>query len=185
MPQLPPLPEDLKNRLLAAGVQDDASLHAALDADPALREAYEDWLFNSVIYIFANANDREALLELSDQVPLLASDRFIDAVQKAINTALNMGDYETAEALRQRLDALKDIRAMKAYQRQTPLARAVIAFVQAPDDEAARQTYAAQREQLDTDAAEKMLLEDFEADDPKSQAHLRRRAEFLKQLRSA
>ena len=185
MSQLPPLPEDLKNRLLAAGVKDDASLYAALDADPDLRAAYQRWLFDSVTHAFATTKSREELLELSDQVPLLTSDDFISTVQRAIDKALDMGDYETAEALRQRLEALKEIRAMKAYQRQAPLARAVIAFVQAADDEAARQTYAAQREQLDTDAAEKMLSEDFNASDPKSQSHLRRRAELLRDLRSA
>jgi len=183
--QLPPLPDELKNRLLAAGVKDDASLYAALDADPDLRRAYEVWLFDGIIHAFANTRDREALLELSDHVPLITTDDFIETVQRAIDAALNQGDYENAEALRQRLDALKEIRAMKAYQRQAPLAQAVIAFVQAEDDEAARRAYAAHREQLDTDAAEKMLAEDFEAADEKARAHLRRRAAMLRALREA
>jgi hypothetical protein len=184
MTQLPPLPEDLKNRLLAAGVKDDATLYAVLDADPDLRAAYEDWLFHSVIHAFAAVKGREELLELSDHVPLLASDDFINAVQKAIDTALDRGDYETAEALRQRLDALKEIRAMKAYERQAPLARAVIAFVQAADDVEAQRTWEKYRDQLDTDAAEKMLAEDFEAQDNKARSHLRRRAELLQELRA-
>ena len=183
MPQLPPLPEDLKNRLLAAGVKDDASLYAALDADPNLRAAYQDWLFDSVIHAFAATKDREELLTLSEQIPLLTSDDFIKTTQKAIDRALDMGDYETAEALRQRLEALKDIRAIKAYERQAPLARAVIAFVQAADEEAARQAFEAHRDILDTDEAEKMLAEDFEAEDDKARSHLRRRAEMLRELR--
>ena len=183
MPQLPPLPQDLKNRLLAAGVKDDASLYAALDADPDLRAAYQDWLFDGVVHAFAETKDREELLALSEQVPLLSSDDFINTVQKAIDRALDRGDYETAEALRQRLEALKDIRAMKAYERQAPLARAVIAFVQAADDEAARQAFEKHRDLLDTDAAEKLLAEDFEAEDDKARSHLRRRAEMLRELR--
>jgi hypothetical protein len=185
MTQLPPLPDDLKNLLVAAGVRDDASLHAALDADPDLRSAYEAWLFDSVIHAFANTQNREALLDLSEHVPMIATDDFIATVQRAIDAALDMGDYETAEALRQRLEALKEIRAMKAYQRQAPLARAVIAFVQAADDEAAHRAYAAHRDQLNTDEAEKMLVEDFEANDDKARAHLRRRAAMLRALRRA
>ena len=185
MSQLPPLPDDLKNRLLAAGVNDDTSLTAALDSDPDLRRAYEDWLFNSVVHAFASTRDRQELLELSDRVPMIVGDDFAATVQRAIDTALNMGDYETAEALRQRLKALQEIRAMKAYQRQSPLARAVIAFVQAGDEETARRAYETHRSQLDTDAAERMLLEDFEANDDKARTHLRRRAAMLRELRQA
>ncbi len=184
MTHLPSLPEDLKNRLLAAGVTDDTTLHAVLDADPDLRAAYEDWLYDSVVYAFASTKDREALLELSEQVPLLASDEFVEFVQRAIGKALDMGEYDDAEALRQRLDALKDIRAMKAYQRQAPLARAVIAFVQAVDEVDARQTFENQRDLLDTDAAEKMLAQEFEANDDKARTHLQRRAALLRKFRS-
>jgi len=134
---------------------------------------------------FSEAEDREALVALADESPLLLTDEFAEAVQTVIDTGLRMGNYDAAEALRQRLDALKEIRAMKAYQRQDTLAQAVIAFVQAEDDEKARQTYAAYRDQLDTDAAEKMLAEDFDARDNKAHAHLRRRAAMLKQFRTA
>ncbi len=182
---LPSLPQDLKNRLLAAGVKDDASLYAALDADPALRAAYQAWLFDSVTHAFAATKSREELLELSDHVPLLTSDDFTNTVQRAIDKALDMGDYETAEALRQRLEALKEIRAMKAYERQAPLARAVIAFVQAADEESARRAFETHRALLDSDEAEKLLAEDFEAQDDKARTHLRRRAELLRQLREA
>jgi len=183
MSQLP-LPEDLKNRLLAAGVKDNASLYAALDADPNLRAVYQDWLFNSVIHAFADTKDREELLALSEQVPLLTSQDFISTVQKGIDRALNAGDYETAEALRQRLDALKEIQAMKAYDRQPPLARAVIAFVQAAHEEAARQIFEKYKDLLDSDEAEEMLAQEFEAEDEKARSFLRRRGEMLHDLRN-
>ncbi len=136
------------------------------------------------LHDFSEVEDREALAALADESPLILTDVFADAVQKLIDTGLKMGNYDAAEALRQRLDALKEIRAMKTYQRQDALARAVIAFVQAEDDEAARQTYAAHRNQLDSDAAAKMLTEDFDAEDNKAYSHLRRRAALLQQLRS-
>ena len=138
----------------------------------------------SSLQAFSEAEDREALAALADESPLLLTDEFAEAVQAVIDTGLRMGNYDAAEALRQRLDALKEIRAMKVYQRQDDLPRAVIAFVQAEDDETARQTYAAHRRLLDTDAAEKLLAEDFDARDNKAHAHLRSRAALLKQLRA-
>jgi len=138
----------------------------------------------TLLHAFSEAEDREALVALADESPLLLTDAFAGAVQNLIDTGLRMGNYDAAEALRQRLDALKEIRAMKAYQRQDALARAVIAFVQAEDDETARKTYAAHRHHLDTDAAEKLLAEDFDARDSKAHAHLRRRAVLLKQFRA-
>ncbi len=179
----PPLPEQLKNRLVAAGVQDAASLYAALEADPQLHEAYRNWLFTQVFDAFAQTEDREALVALSDEVPLLASDLFLDAVQRAIDTALNMGEYETADALRQRLDALKEIRAMKAYQRQTPLAQAVIAFVQARNESAARRMFELHRDQLDSDAAEQFLKDAFEGSSGAAEKHLQQRRSLLRSLR--
>ncbi len=180
----PPLPEQLKNRLAAAGVQDAASLYAALEADPQLYDDYRRWLFTQVFDAFAQTENREALAALSEDVPLLTSDMFLEAVQRAIDAALNMGEYDTAEALRQRLDALKEIRAMKAYQRQTPLAQAVIAFVQARNDSAARRMFELHRGQLDSDAAEQFLQEAFEGSSGAAEKHLQQRRALLRSLRS-
>ncbi|RUA15346.1 MAG: hypothetical protein DSY55_06515 [Clostridia bacterium] len=180
-----PLPEDLKNRLLAAGVKDDATLHAALDADPQLRMDYEQWLLNETIYTFAKAENREALADLARQVPALTTDRFIASVENAIDVALKMNHYDDAEALRQRLDALKEIRAHQAYQRQPALARAVLAFVQAPDDVRAQEAYEAHKQWLDSDEAERLLKEDFEAQDNKSVSLLHNRLKMLRRLRRA
>ena len=183
MSHLPSLPGDLKNRLLAAGVKDEASLHAALDADPQLHSDYHNWLFTSTIQAFAAVENREALVALSERVPVLTTDEFLGSVQKAIDTALNMGDYDNAEALRQRLNALKEIRAQQAYQRQPPLARAVLAFIQAPDDASAQEVFRNHSTLLDSDEAERMLSTDFDANDSKAMSHLRRRLEMLQRLR--
>ncbi len=184
MPQLAPLPDHLKNRLLAAGVKDNASLYAALEADPQLYDEYHRWLFTEAVHAFAQTRDREALVALADEVPMILGDDFMDAVQKAINKGLDAGDYDTAEALRQRLDALKEIRAQKAYQRQTPLARAVIAFVQARSDIAARRVFEQYRAELDADEAERFLAEEFEGSSQEAERHLAQRRELLRALRA-
>lgn len=184
MPQLAPLPDHLKNRLIAAGVKDEPTLYAALEADPQLFDDYHRWLFTEAVHAFAQAKDREALLALTKEVPLILGDDFIKAVKKAINKALDVGDYDTAEALRQRLDVLTEIRAMKAYQRQTPLAQAVIAFVQARSDIAARRVFEQYRAELDADEAERFLAEEFEGSSEEAEHHLAQRRELLRTLRT-
>lgn len=183
MSTIPPLPDDLKNRLLAAGVKDETSLYAALEADPQLFNDYYQWLFDQAIMAFAQTKNREELLALTEEIPLIAGDDFIQAVNKAIKTALDMGHYDDAEALRQRLEALVQIRGQKAYQRQTPLAQAVIAFVQARNDEAARRAFALHRDQLDSDEAERFLAEEFEGSSREAERHLQQRLALLRALR--
>ena len=178
------LPESLRNRLLAAGVSDHASLYAALEADPKLRDAYQQWLFSEVIQRFAQTEHREALLALADEVPMIMEDEFLNIIQRGINKALDIGEYDTAEALRQRLDALKEIRAMKAYQRQTPLVQAVIAFVQARSDIAARRVYERYQNELDSDEAEAFLREEFEGSSEAADQHLAQRRALLQALRA-
>ena len=184
MPSLSPLPDDLKNRLLAAGVKNESTLYAALEADPQLFDDYHRWLFNEAIHAFAQTKDRQALVALTEEVPLILGDDFINAVKKAVNKALDMGDYDTAEALRQRLEALMEIRAQKAYQRQTPLAQAVVAFVQARSDIAARRVFDQYRTELDTDEAERFLAEEFEGSSEEAERHLAQRRALLKSLRT-
>jgi excinuclease UvrABC nuclease subunit len=180
---LPSLPEDLKNRLLAAGVKDEASLHAALEADPSLHDDYHQWLFQDAFMRFAEVETREELAALAEEVPLMTSQAFIDAVQQTVDKALDMGEYDSAEALRQRLNALKEIRAMRAYQRQTPLAQAVIAFVQAPTELAARRVFERYRADLDSQEAELFLQEEFEGSSEAADRHLEQRRALLRALR--
>ena len=184
MPSLSPLPNDLKNRLLAAGVKDETTLYAALEADPQLFDDYHRWLFTEAVHAFAQTKDRKALVALTEEVPLILGDDFINAVKKAINKALDVGDYDTAEALRQRLEALMEIRAQKAYQRQTPLAQAVVAFVQARSDIAARRVFEQYRAELDADEAERFLAEEFEGSSEEAERHLAQRRALLRTLRT-
>ena len=165
-------------------MKDEATLRAALEADPTLADAYSRWLFTEAVHLFAETRDRKALAELTEQAPHLLGDEFMDAVQRAINKALDMGEYDTAEALRQRLEALRQIRAQKAYQRQTPLAQAVIAFVQARSDIAARRVFERYRSELDTDEAEAFLAESFEGSSKEAERHLAQRRALLKSFRT-
>jgi len=145
---------------------------------------FDQALLQTLMQHFLEAEDRPALAALAEAKPDVTTDAFLAAVDNIIESALKMGEYDTAEALRQRVDAMKEIRAMQAYQRQDTLAQAVIAFVQAADETTARQTFNQQRALLDSDAALAMFTQRFDARDNKAHGHLRRRAQLLQQLRA-
>ena len=105
------LPDSLQKRLLAAGVQDEASLRAVLESDPDLRAAYEHWLISATLQKFAATADEDALRALVRQTPILLEAPLIDAIERAIVVAQERGDTANANALAQRLVVLREIKA--------------------------------------------------------------------------
>ncbi len=183
MAPLPPLPEDLKHRLLAAGVKDETTLYAVLEADPQLSDEYHRWLYTHAIQVVAEAEDRPALEALAEKLPMVLGQSFFEALEKAIQTALDRGEYGVAEALQQRLDALKEIQALRAEEQRTPLAQALMAFVQARHDEGARRAFEQHRRLLDSDEAEALLKQGFEGSSEEAERHLQSRRALLRRLR--
>ncbi len=178
------LPEDLKQRLLAAGVQDAESLSAALEADADLRNRYEQWLVSVILQRFAATQDRQALQTLVAEVPFLLEDAMIEAIRAAVAQAEARGDTTNAEALRQRLSALLDIKeAQRQAQLRVPLGKALTAFIQAGDDLTASAVFWQHRHLLATDDAEAFLINQFESADSKARLHLERRRHLLRALR--
>ncbi len=183
MTPLPPLPEDLKHRLLAAGVKDETTLYAALEADPQLSDAYHRWLYTHAIQVVAEAEDRPALEALAEELPMILGQSFLDALKKAIQTALDRGEYGVAEALQQRLDVLRELQALRAEEQRTPLAQALMSFVQARNDAAARRAFEIHRDLLDSDEAEALLAQGFEGSSADAERHLQSRRALLRRLR--
>ena len=176
------LPESLQERLLAAGVEDEASLRAALESDPDLRAAYEQWLISATLQAFAATADEDALRALVRQTPILLESPLIDAIERAIAVAQQRGDAANATALAQRLAVLREIKAEQET-RSPEMIQAVLAFVQAPDEEAATAVFHAQRHLLATDDAEGFLISHLEPDDKKARVHLEERRQLLRELR--
>ncbi len=178
------IPDELKQRLLAAGVKDAESLRAALEADADLRAQYERWLVRLVLQRFAATTDAEALQKLTEQLPMLLEPPMIEAIESAIRKAEQRGDAVNAEALRQRLHALHDIRMQhEQAQLHARLARILLAFVQAGDDNMAAAVFWQNRELLATDDAEAVLINQFESQDSTARLHLQRRRQLLRMLR--
>ena len=65
----------------------------------------------------------------------------------------------------------------------SPLAQALMAFVQAPDDAAADAVFAAQREWLSPEEAQRSLEDHIRSNDPATQDHLAARRHLLRRLR--
>ena len=177
-----PLPESLKERLLATGVEDQASLHAALESDPDLRAEYERWVIGVAMQQFAATTDAEDLRSLVQRLPILLEKPMFQAIERAIAVAQERGDAANATALAQRLAALREIKSERES-RPPEMIQAVLSFVQAPDEDAATAVFFAQRYLLATDDAEGFLISHLEPDDKKARVHLEDRRQLLRKLR--
>ncbi len=117
------MPEELQQRLRAAGVTDDASLHAALEHDPELRSAFEEWLGSqnpeammqatmaALLNAFVQVQNAEQMIAFWQAVPGEMEEPFIEAVEALIAQAGQAGDQGTVEHLRSRLQGFREIRA--------------------------------------------------------------------------
>jgi len=144
------LPPELKARLDAAGVTDDEPLRAALERDPELRAAYENFLnehrdeifalqMAALLTALAQTENDEQIVEFWSQVPREWEQPFLDAAQNVIAQAEANGQGENVAGLKARLDALtRIVESQRAFENLSPVERAVTAFLFAPDDAAAR-----------------------------------------------
>ncbi|WP_423224905.1 hypothetical protein [Candidatus Amarolinea aalborgensis] len=183
----PNLPADLQARLAAAGVRDTAGLPAALDRDPALRAAWiaflaehQEEIVQAALLAFLRAPDFDALQALAGQAPFILEDDFAETVNEVIRQAEEAAETDFAASVRLRLTGLRQIKADMAL---PPLAQALLAFVQAPDDAAAHAVFAAQRELLAPEEAQRSLEDHVRSSDPVAQDHLAARRRLLRRLR--
>lgn len=181
------LPADLQARLAAADVRDTTDLPAALDRDPALRAAwmsflaeYQDEIVQAALLAFLSAPDFDALQTLVGQAPFILEEGFSETVNEVIAQAEEAEETDFAESVRLRLAGLRQIKAGMAL---SPLAQALMAFVQAPDDAAAGAVFAAQRQLLLPQEAQRSLEDHIRSNDPTAQDHLAGRRRLLHRLR--
>ena len=177
----------MQARLAAAAVRDTTDLPAALDRDPALRAAwmsflaeYQDEIVQAALLAFLSAPDFDALQTLAGQAPFILEEGFSETVNEVIAQAEEAEETDFAESVRLRLAGLRQIKAGMAL---SPLAQALMAFVQAPDDAAAGAVFAAQRQLLLPQEAQRSLEDHIRSNDPTAQDHLAGRRRLLHRLR--
>ena len=112
------LPPDLKARLDAAGVKDDASLQRALEADPALKRDFEAFiqasserLIGALVDGLQTLPGDEALGEFWRQVPLALEEAFLATAEARAAQIEQEDNSALAAALRERLAILRQVRA--------------------------------------------------------------------------
>lgn len=191
----PTQPADLPARLEAAGVVDEATLQAALTADPQLAADFAAFLqanpellaeqeMNALLQAFAQVPDSEAMQEFWRKVPSELEADFVTAVETLMAQAEAGGDNATVEHLRPRLAAFKQIQqAAQAAAATPPVVRALRAFVLADDENQARTLFAKQRTLLQPYEAQRILDKQLTSDDPAVQQRIHNRRSLLRQLR--
>jgi hypothetical protein len=197
-PNLPlQLPAGLQDRLSAAGVRNEASLEAALAADPALAadlrahlESHAAAGFMALLAAFAQVQDDAGMLEFWRGVPAELEEPFMEAVAEWIAQAEATGEADAAAHLRSRLDGFRQIhQAAQQAQQMPPTLRAVFAFAQAEDDDAAAALFAQQRHLLQPYEAQELadrLVAQASNDSPvEVRQRLATRAALLRRLRGA
>lgn len=195
------LPPDLQARLDAAGVHDNASLQAALAADPQLRAEFEAFLranpetsaaaqMNTLLQAFADVRDSAQMLAFWRGVPSELEAPFMLLVEQVIVQAQAAGDTETVNHLTPRLEGFRQICADAAQQAQTPpVVQALRDFFHAEDEAAATAIFAQQRALLQPYEAQQML--DALAEQPPDDAdadmrqRIAARCALLRRLRGA
>ncbi|MBX2998251.1 MAG: tetratricopeptide repeat protein [Caldilineaceae bacterium] len=200
-----PLPEELQARLAVAGVTNEASLHAALAADPQLAADLEAFAQQHVEELapvamlalfaqFSQADTEEEMREFWRSVPAGMEEPFMGAVEQMIGVAEAMDEAAAAD-LRARLDGFRQIHqnaqqaqnAVDELQGMPPTQRAVMAFVFAPDDVAAETFFAEQKHLLQPYEAQELIdgLAEFDSADTPAEIRQRlsTRAALLRRLR--
>jgi tetratricopeptide (TPR) repeat protein len=185
------LPPELQARLDAAGVTDEASLMAALQADPQLRTdfqtfvaAHQEEIFQAVWHEFVMVNNLEELQTLAQQSPFVLEAEFLTTVEQEIARAEESGQPVLADGLRQRLAALRELRGQVSTE-LPPLAQALMDFIQAPSEAAARSIFADRRDLLLPAEAQHTLDAQFRSEDPEVQQLITDRSRLLQELRAA
>lgn len=182
-------PTDLDARLQAAGVIDQATFEAALARDPELRAAVEaqQELLMSLIRAFVAVEDPDQMEAFWGVVPAEMEDPIIQAVARLIDQARAGGDIQTAGNLAAKLADFQQICEEAQAEQQpsgSPVVDALIEFVNAPDESAARAVYEANTGLLMPLEAREILDENIDgATDAEFRQHLAERAALLRELR--
>ncbi len=181
------LPAKLAQRLRDAGGVDQASMDALLARDPRLRVEVQVAIQTFVLDRFAAIPDSNALLDWADRFPFMLEAGFSEAVEERLLEAEKAGHTDLIAASRQRLEGLDSLRAQAegryGEMEAPPVVQALMAFLAADDEEAARQVFARCQDLLDSDEAAQVLGYQFGSDDPAAWKTIQARTQLLAALR--
>jgi hypothetical protein len=179
------LPNNLRAWLAEVGITNEEALQTALDTHPAFATSFQEHaaalLIEQHLTLFTAATTPETLRAFWLQVPRHLEHPFLDLVRAHIDELSQQSQTETATMLAERLASLE---ALIAETQQPPYVQALVSFLHADSDDAARAIFTTQRELLDTDQALQRLSQLAEQGDPNIQQRAALRTALLYELRS-
>ncbi len=186
------LPPELQAHLDAAGVVDDASLEAAPNNDPQLKADLLAHVQNdsamqlqALARAFVDVVTPEALQVLYRNVPSELEAPLIAFIEAQIAEAQGKADEAVLANATAKLNDFKQLCKAAAAQQLPPVAQALMDFVRAPDEAAARVIYQQHKALMAGYEAQQVLDQQFESDKPEDQQRISTRSALLRQLRGA
>lgn len=131
------------------------------------------------------AGDPTAIVALARREPEILDDAFLALLDGWITDADAEGNAAAVTGLTQRQTILLELRSRRDREAALPpLSGALMAFLRADDEAAARVVFNNQHTLLDSTEAQRALAQSFKSDDAVGQARIAARAALLKQLRN-
>lgn len=147
------IPAELQQLLAEAGVTDATSLQQVLANNPALREQVEafvkTYITTSLDRLIQNPDEQTAY-EVWQAIPLELEEAFLQAAEQRV---VELGETPTAQRLRGFIAAWQQMQR----DRQPPLVQAIQAFVNAPNEVAARRVFDERRDLLQPYEAQRLI----------------------------
>src|SRR5581483_3113616 len=136
---------------------------------------------DALLAAFAQTENDAQIIEFWNQVPRALEQPFLDAAQNVIAHADAQGQSENVAGLKQRLDALRKM--LREAENTPPVIGALLEFLNAPDDAAARVVFENRRALLQPYEAQRTLDEKFQGDNEDGKKRIAERSALLRELR--
>lgn len=128
------------------------------------------------------ARDASELTQFIQSNPFVLEDSFMGGLEQILAQARQAKNVPVITLLEQRLAVLRDVSAQVNAEARQPFIDALMAFLSAPSDLAARQIYLSRRDRLVHPEAQRLLTEAFKTEDAASQQRIDERRELLARL---
>ena len=128
------------------------------------------------------ARDAAELTQFIQANPYVLEDGFLQGLEQILAQARQARNVPVVTLLEQRLSVLRSVSAQVMAEARQPFVDALMAFLSAPSDIAARQVYLSRRDRLVHPEAQRLLAEAFKTEDPASQQRVDERRALLAQL---
>jgi hypothetical protein len=137
----------------------------------------------AMVQQFARVESTAELYDFWQRVPYLMEQPLMAMIEERIKHAEHNGQAAFARGLRQRLSTFRHLHDQQEAGSRSPIAQALIAFLQAPDESRARQFFAARLNLLYSEEGQRVLDEQLHGSNEQAEQRLAERRALLRALR--